>query len=378
MPENSPGNLPQKKRWRTADLNVQSGLQQDLQQNPPPEATRLVPFATGDIASGPFLSTMLHIPDGLPPAAPSMCRATDAAPRTLHCDSSASNRSPLMLRPVLAVCRFSLTAVLLLLLTPLMFAGSASAQDFKVGTRVFQRDAANGRWNEVGQSVTLFHAGKVYDYMQQVGEVVVHEPAEIQFVIFSFNGNDQATTLHFSQLQQFLKVARTETEVHLQTLARDGEATARRRQALQFQLDPHFEHSFDPARKTLTLISPLLRYEVTTEKVDRPQVARQYLQYADWAARMNYVLHSGSLYPSVRLQVNRALAERDLIPTEVRLLLDGDQPLHLKAEHKFEWTLGTIDKSMIRKCEQARTAESTRWVNFQQYQRTLAAQTAQR
>jgi hypothetical protein len=283
-----------------------------------------------------------------------------------------------MLRPALAVCRFSLTAVLLLLLTPLMFAGSASAQDFKVGTRVFQRDAANGRWNEVGQSVTLFHAGKVYDYMQQVGEVVVHEPAENQFVIFSFNGNDQATTLHFSQLQQFLKVARTETEVHLQTLARDGEATARRRQALQFQLDPHFEQSFDPARKTLTLISPLLRYEVTTEKVDRPQVARQYLQYADWAARMNYVLHSGSLYPSVRLQVNRALAERDLIPTEVRLLLDGDQPLHLKAEHKFEWTLGTIDKSMIRKCEQARTAESTRWVNFQQYQRTLAAQTAQR
>jgi hypothetical protein len=284
-----------------------------------------------------------------------------------------------MLRPVPALCRLSLTAMLLLLLlAPLMLPGSASAQDFKVATRILQRGGGDGRWTEVGHSLTLFHAGKVYDYMQQIGEVVVHEPAENQFVILSFNGNDQATTLHFSQLKQFLKVARTETESHLQRLAREGDSTARRRQALQFQLEPTFEQSFDPARKTLTLISPLMRYEVATEQVDRPQVARQYLQYADWAARMNYVLHSGSLYPSARLQVNRALAERDLVPTEVRLLLDGDLPLHIKAEHKFEWTLGSIDKSMIRKCEQARTAQSTRWVNFQQYQRTLAAQTAQR
>lgn len=254
----------------------------------------------------------------------------------------------------------------------------ASAQDFKVATRVLQRGAGDGRWNEVGQSVTLFHAGKVYDYMQQIGEVIVHEPAENQFVIFSFNGNDQATTLHFSELQRFLKVAHSETQEHLQRLAAEGESTARRRQAMQFQLDPRFEESYDPARKALTLISPLLRYEVVTEKVDRPQVTRQYLQYADWAARMNYVLHSGSLYPSVRLQVNRSLAERELIPTQVRLLLDGEVPLHLKAEHKFEWTLGTIDKSMIGKCEKARTSESTRWVNFQQYQRTLTAQAAQR
>jgi hypothetical protein len=280
-----------------------------------------------------------------------------------------------MLRPVLAVCRLPLAALLPALL---ILSAPASAQDFKVGTRVFQRDAANGRWNEVGQSLTLFHAGKVYDYMQQIGEVVVHEPAESQLVILSVNGNDLATTLHFSQLQQFLKVARTETESHLQSLAREGDSNTRRRQALQFQLDPRFEHSFDPARKSLTLISPLLRYEVVTEKVDRPHVARQYLQYADWAARMNYVLHSGSLYPSARLEVNRTLADRELIPTEVRLLLDGDLPLHLKAEHKFEWTLGSIDKSMIRQCEKARTAESTRWVDFQQYQRTLAAETAQR
>lgn len=268
--------------------------------------------------------------------------------------------------------------VIVLLLTSISLSESASAQDFKVVTRVSQRDPAKGRWTEVGQSVTLFHAGKVYDYMPQIGEVVVHEPTESQFVIFSVNGSDRATTLHFAELQRFLKVARAETEAHLQSLAPDAESTARRRQALQFQLAPRFQENFDRSRKTLTLVSPLLRYEIETAKVDRPHVVRQYLQYADWAARMNYVMHSRSLYPSARLEVNRLLAERELIPTEVRLLLEGDVPLHLKAEHKFEWELGSIDKSQIRRCEKARTADSTHWLNFHDYQRTLRAETAQR
>jgi hypothetical protein len=107
-------------------------------------------------------------------------------------------------------------------------------------------------------------------------------------------------------------------------------------------------------------------------------VARHYLQYADWAARMNYVLHSRSLYPAVRLEVNRALLERELIPTEVRLLLDGDVPLQIKAEHTFEWELGSIDRSTIIRCEKARELNTTRWVDFREYQRMLAAQTAQR
>lgn len=271
-----------------------------------------------------------------------------------------------------------LPLAIVMLLAAASLSESAAAQDFKVVTRVWQRGAANGGWNEVGQSVTLFHAGKVYDYMPQISEIVVHEPTESQFVILNVNGSERATTLQFAELQQFLKVARAETESHLRSLADGRESTARRRQALLFQLDPRFQESFDPGRKTLTLVSPLLRYEVETAKVDRPQIVRQYLQFADWAARLNYVLHSRSLYPSARLEVNRSLGERELIPTEVRLFLDGDVPLHLKAEHKFEWELGSIDKSQIRRCEKARTAEATRWVNFRDYQRTLNAETALR
>ena len=276
-----------------------------------------------------------------------------------------------MTRPVRCACW-----QLLVLIAPLLalLPDGVHGQDFKVATRLLQRNADGARWTEVGQSVTLFHAGKVYDYMQQIGEVIVLEPTESQFVILCVNGNNLATTLNFAELQQFLKVAESEMQGHLRQLADEGEASAKRRQAIEFQLNPRFQESHDPAGKTLSFISPLLRYDVETAAIDRPQVAQQYLQYADWAARMNYVLHARSLYPSVRLAVNRSLAERERIPTEVRLLLEGDVPLHLKAEHKYDWTLGSIDKSIILKCEKLRTDEATRWVNFREYQRTLTAQ----
>lgn len=250
---------------------------------------------------------------------------------------------------------------------------AAIAQDFRVVTSVSQRTAGDSRWENVGHSVTLFHAGKVYDYMESVGEVVILEPTQNQFLILSVKGNNLATSLQFPELQRYLTVARNDTQVHIQQLADGGAGSVRRREALMFQLNPEFDESFDPATKTLTLMSPLLRYEIETETTDRRVVAQQYLQYADWTARMNYILHSGALFPDVRLAVNQSLLKRERIPTQVRLLLEGDVPMHLKADHKFEWTLGSIDHAIIRQCEKACTSDETRWVNFREYQRRLVA-----
>ena len=282
-----------------------------------------------------------------------------------------------MLRPC-CVCPALPTLLAVVCGTVLCADRSAEAQDFRVVTHVSQRPDAKSRWQPVGQSVTLFHAGKVYDYMEQLGEVVVFEPTESKFLILSFKGNNQATTLEFAELQQFLKVARTQMGERIDQLAGKAAQTETRRQALQFQLNPAFEETYDPSTKTLTLISPLLRYEVETEKTNRPLVVQEYLQYADWAARINYVLHSRALYPEVRLAVNRSLAARGVIPTQVRLMLDGENPVLLKAEHKFDWSLSAIDKSTIRQCEKARTADSTRWVDFRDYQRDLVAENARR
>jgi len=269
--------------------------------------------------------------------------------------------------------------VLVLLVTPLCCAlQPAQAQDFRVVTTVSQRPLGETDWKNVGRSITLFHAGRIYDYMESIGEVVVVEPAENRLVILSVNGNNLATSLHFSELKRFLKVAAADMEKRLGDLRLENAQNDGRPDALQFQLQPEFNESYDPATRTLSLSSSLLRYEVETASSERPSVVTEYLQYADWAARLNFVLHSGSLYPEPRLALNQSLRERQLLPTEVRLLLDGAVPLQLKAEHKYEWSLGSIDRSMIRRCDQDRTAETTRWVNFRQFQRRHAADTAHR
>lgn len=254
--------------------------------------------------------------------------------------------------------------------------GAAIAQDFRVVTTVSQRAVDEPGWRNISRIITVFHAGKVYDSMESIGEIVIVEPTENQVVILSVNGNNLATSVHFSELQRFLKVARSEMEDHLGELKSHGPRSAQRMRTLQFQLHPEFEEKYDPVTKTLSLVSPMLRYETETESVDRSLVIDQYLEYADWAARLNYVIHSGALFPEPRLALNQALRKRRLLPTEVRLLLDGSVPLQFKAEHKFEWSLGTIDRSMIRRCEQDRDSEVTRWVSFREYQRLHTTDTA--
>jgi hypothetical protein len=53
----------------------------------------------------------------------------------------------------------------------------AAAQDMRVYTTV--RAVGENRQDSpiLAESLTLFHAGKTYDYMENVGEVIIYEPA---------------------------------------------------------------------------------------------------------------------------------------------------------------------------------------------------------
>ena len=270
--------------------------------------------------------------------------------------------------------RSSLTQTSFLL--ALFAAGAATgavAQDFRVATTVRRLDPERSRWMPVATTITWFHANKVYDYMQQIEEVVIFDRERGQSEILSVNGNNLATSLQFPQLRQYLKVAKSETLEHLQQLA-----PGPRRDALLFQLNPEFDRSFDSDSGTLTLTGPHIRYEIETVAVEKPRIVQQYLQYADWAARMNYVLHSGTLYPEVRLSVNRALSEQDRLPTKVLLHLGGERPVQLQAEHTFDWGLDSVGQHIISECEKARTADETRWVNFVDYQQSILTTTVRK
>lgn len=252
-----------------------------------------------------------------------------------------------------------------------LFAADASAQDLRVVTKLSSRNQTTDRWQPVARSLTLFHGGKTYDYVETVSEVVIHEPAQNQFVILSLNGNKVATTVPYAELLNYLKVARSETVKYIDELqSHPKPASPRSVQALTFQLDPQFQADFDPSTAKLRLISEFIRYEVETAAVERPRVLEQYLLWADWTARLNYVLHPQAVMPDVRLALNKALRDRERLPTQVSLARTLDDE-HLRAEHSFEWKLRSFDRESIATWEKIRTDEDVRWVDLRQYQQIL-------
>ncbi|WP_437225586.1 hypothetical protein SH661x_004133 [Planctomicrobium sp. SH661] len=248
---------------------------------------------------------------------------------------------------------------------------SASAQDMRIYTSV--SDVSKGAPRVVSHSLTLFHAGKVYDYMDETGEVVIFEPVHHRFVILA--KDYRATEVPFSELNHFLESARTESLTYISKLNAQENSNAARLEALvRFQLAPAFQESQNESKQTLELASEHLTYNVKTAKIESTQFVRQYLDYADWAARLNFVLRPNSTYPEARLKLNDSLRKLELLPTQVDLQLQMTEPVRLRAEHQFAWEFLSIDRSNISSWERTLQSDRVRWVPFQQYQQQSVVQ----
>ena len=83
--------------------------------------------------------------------------------------------TPLRMNAAAAACVIAVIAV-----------SNVGAQDMTVYTTVSEiRDGEASR--TVGSSLTLFHGGKVYDYLEDAGELVVLEPQDNRFTLLNSN-----------------------------------------------------------------------------------------------------------------------------------------------------------------------------------------------
>ncbi len=273
-------------------------------------------------------------------------------------------------------------AVLLVGLSGLM--KPAAAQEFRVYTRIHDESQTAGSGEAatappvVSRSLTLFHAGRVYDYIDGLGEVILFEPAHHRFTILSTR-HVLATEVSFDEIRQMLKLARTETESHLASLqsSRNEEALAVIG-PLRFQLDPQFQEKWDEAGNSVSLSGPYLSYSARTAPASDKGLATAYLDYADWTCRLNYVLHPGRLMPAPRLMLNQALREKDRLPVEVTLTAEVDQPMKYRAEHRLHWELDAKDRSLIHHWETLLKSDTLRKVTFREYQHEILSRKVSR
>lgn len=257
-------------------------------------------------------------------------------------------------------------------------ASAAPAQEFAVTTRLYndgpprktEGDSKGPPPELVGSSYTLFHAGKVYDHLDRVGEMTILEPAHQRFLIVS-RTRMIATTLTFAQIETFI----FRGEQQAQQILKDAAAEGKRRDLLgpiEFQLRPVFQQEYKGERRELKLSSPDFAYTVQCHEKIAPEFVEAYLRYADWTARLNYALQ-GQVLPGPRVAVNAALRERHLLPLQVALAIRSGQKheLRLRAVHRFEWSFTSSDRQKIRFWEDLLKDPLLKHVPFEEFQHAV-------
>lgn len=222
-------------------------------------------------------------------------------------------------------------------------AGEATAQDFSIHTRIYDVRASE-KPILVGQSVTLFHAGKVYDCLDSGNRLTVYEPAQERFVIID-SARRIAATLALSDLEKLLYQEEKRLEEEL--AKRKSDKARWDVQLADFQLHPQFQSRIDPGKKVLELSSRVMSYQVKWDKSNPVELGATYIDYADQAARLNYIMIPQAAFPGPRLQLNEVLRSQQFLPVEVRWKLNRPDGTHLRAEHQYSWKLDQHDRKQI-------------------------------
>lgn len=268
--------------------------------------------------------------------------------------------------------RITLTAVLLFV-TILIGYRPLTAQDFRITTRVYdeQQESETGHNRVVSRSLTLFHAGKVYDYLDAIGEVIVMEKTHNRITILNTTRH-LATVVNFDEIKRMSKLRQQETAHYIRDLYSEDAAKAQIVEGmLKLQMTPEFEVETADEETRIVLVNDLMSYDVKLASSQHADQLEAYLAYADWMARLNSVLHPQALLPEPRLELNRVLRQRGRIPVEVTLRADLEARVDLRAQHSYGWQLDRLDRKLIHKWESALKSSNLERVTLHEYQARL-------
>lgn len=251
---------------------------------------------------------------------------------------------------------------------------TSHAQDFKVYTPVFDLKAAESSPRAgqrpqrpiVARSLTYFHAGKAYDYIEAEEEVLIYEPNAKRFTVMH-NTRSMVTTISFDEIEHMVQDAEAKAQKYVARAEEAGSEQPGRLDMIQFQLQPTFKEVFDRQRNTLVLKSPYMNYLVKGASFDAPERIQFYLKYCDWMARLNYVLHPQAPLPGPRLTLNGSLKKFGMMPVEVELQAAIGTGIDLKAEHTIDWQLDPHDRDRIHQWQTQLASEEIQHVPFNRF-----------
>jgi hypothetical protein len=217
-------------------------------------------------------------------------------------------------------------AVLSVIASLTALAGFASAEDFRIDSKIY-----SGKVIEpISQSVTLFRAGIVYDYLLEPKRVAVFDRPRQRFILLDPE-RKLRTEIKTEEVARFMSELEQYANTH-------GNAF------VKGMIDPKFQADMNAKSGELLLVSDALTYRLGTIKPESPEVVQQYREFSDWYARLNAMTTPGVIPPFARLVVNEELAGRGLIPERVQLTIPPrvstvGREIMLRSEHHVTWRL---------------------------------------
>ncbi|MEM1063634.1 MAG: hypothetical protein AAGJ97_15020, partial [Planctomycetota bacterium] len=222
----------------------------------------------------------------------------------------------------------------------------------------------------VARGVTLSRGGRVYDYSDATGEVLVYDRTDRTFQILNAARGirTEATAV---EVDRHLAKAREEIAKEAERLRTSNDPAAVRL-AARLEIDAGgaevavFE---DDGR--LTVAAGPAKYTVRTASAEawadrQAAVARVYADFADDVHCLGYVLHPRAVTPDLRMKVNADLRRRSVLPVAVRLETGPDEIAH-RAEHVFAMELTDVHRAMIFQWEAMLDDASLRKVPLRTY-----------
>lgn len=254
------------------------------------------------------------------------------------------------------------------------------AQGMRISTHVYDIAKADSRAASqiVSSSLTLMHNGRVYDYVDAADEAVIFDPVEKHFTIIN-ESREMMTRITFDEIRHLMSSREPRMGVYIEELQASGKTTDHKlAESLKFQLAPRFSQTFDPMKGTLVLSSASFVYRVETRKWSDSLQVERYLNYADWTAQLNSILHPSSLFPEPRMALNKAIRElKDRVPVSVELDLRPAEQFRLRAEHQLTQKVSDDDHRRIARWEERLNSKSLQEVAFRTYQQAALISQAQ-
>ncbi len=219
-----------------------------------------------------------------------------------------------------------------------LFTSPSIGQEFRIETQVYSGQQSK----PVSENLTLFTERIVYDFLFS------HEDAAIvsEVVIFDVEKN------RFVLLDEKRELKLEIGDVDIARLMASLKNSEEWREKLSFLIEPKFETTYDSTGGLLELTSKHMTYSVKTESPAKSNAFPIYGQFVDAYAQLN-ATDPQKLPPFARLELNRELKSRRLMPTEVKMSLDmptnglGARTVNAMSKHSVIWQLSKNDRERI-------------------------------